>query len=177
MDYMGGFCHFVMVIILCIAFLCFVDSTSVHIGEEEIQRQLSESIVGDERVKYESLLVKKSQIRKEIATLSRLLPDESASNRIKELNIELQDIFQESLVLSTQSTGVTTRSFAAQRALERAQRRQAVRRLEEDKVRRQVEDFNYIQNIRKMEIVESAIIELQSRVELHGLNEFGQYPR
>ena len=153
--------------------LVHVHSLSVNEGEEIIQRRLGETIVTEDRMRYETLLAHSSNLRKEIAKLSRLLPDESASDRVKQINIELQETIRSTIAISQQSTTTVSRSYAAEQAIERARKRDNIRRLESEKKKREVEDFNYIQNMRKMELVDNTVVELQSRAAFHGLNEYG----
>lgn len=145
-----------------------VNSISVHKGEEIVQRRLSLNIIESDRQKYQDLLAKSSGIKKEIAKLSPLLPEESASTRIKMLNAELQETIHESLTLISQSS--ITAQGASAKAIERARKREDVRRMEADKEKRRVEDMKYVENMRKMEIVQKMVVELQSRAVLHGLD-------
>lgn len=151
----------------------YVYAISVNEGEDIIQRRLGETIVEEDRTQYEQLLAQSALIRKEIARLSRLLPEENASERIKQLNTDLQETIRSTIAISQQSTNTASRKIAAERAIERAKKRDAIRRLEVEKKKREEEDFNYIQNLRKMELVDNTVEELQSRAVIHGLNEFG----
>ena len=162
----------VLLVIMMVA-VWYCDAASVNKGEEIIQRRLGESIIEQERERYESLLATSASLRKDIAVLSRLLPDDMASNQIKELNVQLQQTIRDTLEISQQSGTSGSRRSAADRAVERARRRQSIRQLEETKKRREVEDFNYIQNMRKMQLVDKTVRELQSRAIFHGLDEYG----
>jgi hypothetical protein len=162
-----------LIFVFVMLMIIHVQSVSVNEGEEIIQRRLGESIVEENRLRYENLLARSAYLRKEIATLSRLLPDKSASDRIKQSNLELQQTIRDTLEISQHSTNTASRGFAAEQAIERARKRDTIRRLETDKKKREVEDFTYVQNMRKMELVENTVVELQSRAVFHGLNEFG----
>jgi hypothetical protein len=153
-----------------------VQSVSVNEGEESIQRRLGEHIAEEDRSRFESLLARSGELRKEIASLSRLLPAERASERIKQINVDLQQTLRETVDISRHSSG-TARGSAAERAIERARKRDAIRRLAADKQRREQEDFHYVQNMRKMELVEHAVAELQARAAVHRLDAFGMCVR
>lgn len=150
-----------------------VQSVSVNEGERNIQRRLGETIVEEDRKRYENLLAHTSYLRKEIANLSRLLPDQTASDRVKEINVELQETIRSTIEISQQSTITTSRGYAAEQAIERARKRDNIRRLATEKKRREEEDFKYIQNMRKMELVDNTVEELRTRAVFHGLNEYG----
>lgn len=162
-------------VLVAMLFLMFmsVNAVSVNEGEEYVQRKLGENIIEDDRARYEFLLSRSAQIRKEIAALSRLLPDADASNQIKDFNEELQQTIHDTLEITQQSTNVGSRRYAAERAVERARKREELRVQAEAKKRREEEDFTYIQNVRKMQLVENTVSELQSRAMFHGLDVYG----
>lgn len=164
-----------LIIVIGMVSCLYVSATSVNKGEEVVQRRLGQIIVEDDRAKYEHLLSKSAYLRKEIANLSRLLPDERASDRIKEFNSQLQQSIRDTLEISQQSSKSRAQGFAAERAVERARKRDAVRHLAEEKKRREEEDFNYIQNMRKMNLVDNTVADLQSRAVFHGLDSFGTF--
>lgn len=151
-----------------------VKSVSVSKGEEYIRRRLGESIVEEDRLRYEDLLAKSSSLRREVASLSRLLPEETATERLKQVNVELQQALRATVSMEqAASSSSNSQGSAADRAIERARKRNSIIRLEAEKKRREVEDFDYVQNMRKMELVDKTVAELQARAMVHRLDEFG----
>lgn len=165
--------HNAAVVTILLLMTISVNAISVNEGQEYVQRKLGENVIEDDRARYEFLLSRSAQIRKEIAKLTRLLPDVDASNRIKDYNEDLQQTIHDTLDITQQSTNTGSRGYAAERAVERARKREEIRNHAEAKKRREEEDFTYIQNVRKMQLVENTVAELQSRAVFHGLDEYG----
>lgn len=126
----------------------------------------------DHTSSYESLRTRSVQLRKKVAEQSRLLPDENASDMIKTLNQELQSIVREMVEISKADTIFFQKGSAAEKAIERARKRDYARRLNEEKKRQREEDFMYVQNLRKMELVDKTATELLSRARYHGLDDY-----
>lgn len=151
-----------------------VHSVSVRSAHDDFQRRkLGEYLNDDDRPKFEDLMKQSNDIRREIATLSRSLPNESASDQIKEKNDILQSIIRAMLEISQVDSANLRRNPAAERAIERARQRDAIRRSEAEKKKKEEEDVTYVQNLRKMELVDHTVSDLFSRAKTLGLNDYG----
>jgi len=128
-----------------------------------------EKVPEEYRDDFRDMMMRSENIRRNIASLSSRLPHDEVSESIKHLNDELQ-IVTRSMV--DMSRSAPRESHAAELAIERAQKRNSKIRYEMEMKRREEENLQYVQNMRKMQLVDNTVAELKHRAALHGLDNF-----
>lgn len=117
---------------------------------EALERQITESL----------------NLRRSLHELKMKNPLER--ERIEDLSLSLREKFRE-LLTQTNPMANHRGTSAAERAIERLHRRRAIKQAEEEKLRLEREQLDYIANTRKLQLVDESIRSLKARGEAYEL--------